>query len=61
MGIVSDKSKPLLLRSYDKKKNFWAITQPFFVLEQNFRKVTPPKIGKMIGVSQVNFYSKINF
>ena len=54
MGIVLDESKPLLLGSF-------AITQPFFVLEQNFRKVTPPKMGKIIGVSEVNFYSKINF
>ena len=59
MGIVSDKSKPLLLGSYGlKKKNTCATTQPFFVLEQNFRKVTPPKMGKIIGVSEVNFYSK---
>ena len=45
---------------WPKKKNC-AITQPFFVLEQNFRKVTPPKMGEIIGVSEVNCYSKIDF
>jgi hypothetical protein len=44
-----------------KKKFFWAITQPFFVLEQNFIRMTPQKMGKIIGVSDVNFYSEIDF
>ena len=40
---------------------FWTITQPFFVLEQTFIKATRYKKGKIIGVSEVNFYSKILF
>ena len=44
-----------------KKKKNWAITQPFFVLEQNFITMTPPKMGKIIGVSEVYFYSEIDF
>ena len=40
-----------------------SINQLFFVSEQNFILVTPPKkkIGKKIGVSDVKFYSNINF
>ena len=55
MCIVLDKSKQLLLGSYGQKKLFWAITQPFFVLEQSFITMTPPKMGKIIGVSEVYF------
>jgi hypothetical protein len=61
MCIVLDKSIQLLLGSYGQKKNFWTITQPLFVLEQNFITMTPPKMGKIIGVSEVDFYSEIDF
>ena len=62
MCIVLDKSKQLLLGGYgQKKKNCWAITQPFFVLEQNFIIMTPQKMGKIVGVFEVNFYSEIDF
>jgi hypothetical protein len=44
-----------------KKKLFWAITQPLFVLEQNFITMTPLKMGKIIGDSEVDFYSEIDF
>ena len=60
MCKVLDKSKQLLLGSYGKKKLFWAITQPFFVLEPNLITMTPQKMGKIIGVSEVDFYSEID-
>ena len=51
-----------------KKKNFWVITQTFFVLEQNFIRLTPQKMGKIIetpiifpiygGVIVINFFLK---
>jgi hypothetical protein len=44
-----------------KKKFFWTIIQPFSVLEQNFITMTPQKMGKIIGVSEVDFYSEIDF
>jgi hypothetical protein len=43
MGIVLDKSKPLLM-AYKQTKN--VITQPFFVIEQNFITATPNKWEK---------------
>ena len=46
MGIVLNKFKLLLLGSYGQQQKVWAITQPFFVLEQNLKKSNPPKIGK---------------
>ena len=42
-------------------KKIGAISQPFFVLEENFRKATPKKIGKIIRVFKVNLYSKKKF
>ena len=58
IGIVSEKSKPLLIGSYVQ---FFlvAITQPFFVSEQNNKIATPPKLSQIIWVSEVNFTLKL--
>ena len=62
MCIVLDKSKQLLLGSYGQKKTFLlGHNSAIFVLEQNFIKMTSQKIGKLIGVFEVDFYSEIDF
>ena len=55
MGIILDKSELW------PKKKIRVKTQIFFVLEQNFITATTLKMGNIIGVSEVNFYSKIVF
>ena len=60
MGIVLGKSKPLLLGSYGKKM-FFGHNSAIFVLEQYLITVTLPKVVKLIGFSEENFYSKIDF
>ena len=44
----------------DNQIYFGSITQSFFVEMKYFIEVTPKK-GKIIGVCEVNFYSKMNF
>ena len=61
MGIVSDKSKPLLLGSYGQKKEFLGHNSAIFCFRTIFLNSNPPKMGEKIGVSEVNFYSKIDF
>ena len=51
MCIDLDKSKQKNLRH----------NSAIFVLEQNIIKMTPQKMGKIIGVSEVDFYSEIDF
>ena len=67
----------LLIKIYNipNFKNFWSrgskvmakkrfllfITRPFFVLEKKFTLAIPPKLGKIIGVFEENFFSKVDF
>ena len=55
MGIVLDKSKPLLLGSYGQKKKL-GHNSAIFVLEQNSRIAKEKKMGKMIGSLKFFFY-----
>ena len=45
----------------DNKFFFGSITLSFFVEMKYFIEVTPPKQAKIIGVCEVNFFSKMNF
>ena len=59
MVIVLDKSKQIPLECYGKKK--LGHNSGIFRFRTNFREANPPKMGKIIGVSEINLYYKIDF
>ena len=60
MCKVLDISKQLLLGSYGQKKKIGHISA-IFCFRTKFYNNDPPKMGKIIGVSELDFYSEIDF